>query len=30
VLRVFTASTLQELEQAIDDDYRDRYWGVEP
>jgi hypothetical protein len=30
VLRSFTASTLQELKQAIDDDYRDRYWGVEP
>lgn len=30
VLRSFTGSTLQELKQAIDDDYRDRYWGVEP
>jgi hypothetical protein len=29
VLRSFTAGTLQELKQAIDDDYRDRYWGVE-
>jgi hypothetical protein len=30
VVRSFTADTLQELKQAIEDDYRDRYWGVEP
>ena len=30
VLRSFTAATLQDLKQAIDDDYRDRYRGAEP